>query len=91
MQRNQVTGQQLLVTGSQQRQSNPLSPKHKETAFQYPPNGYYQKNKIEIQHQVIANSKLLSNLVNGVAKVPTAEISKFEQELLARNQDDFKF
>ena len=38
LKRNQVTGQQLLVQG---QQSNPLSPKHKETAFQYPPNGYY--------------------------------------------------
>ena len=40
---------------------------------------------MEIEQQVISNSKLLSNLVNGVAKVPTAEISKFEAELLARN------
>jgi hypothetical protein len=63
-----------------------MSPKHsKETAFQYPPNGYYQKNKIEFQNHVIANSKLLSNLVNGVAKGPTAEICKYEQELLAKN------
>jgi len=38
------------------------------------------------QASIITNSKLLNNLVNGITKAPTAEIYRYEQELLLNSK-----
>ena len=38
------------------------------------------------QKMIIGKSKLMNNLVNGITKAPTAEIYRYEQELLLNSQ-----